>query len=91
MYVDVSNSLISWYVHNDEETEAPALFNQMLRTRVSTLATPSGACSSLAFLILGKQIISRNEDIVFVSARMNMYHKCGSPYDACKFFGELGA
>lgn len=97
----VWNSLISGLVYNKKETEALALFNQMRETWVfgdsSTLATILSACSSLCFISQGKQVHSHGtktgfvDDIIFASALIDMYHKCGSPLDACKFFSELGA
>ncbi|OWM83001.1 putative pentatricopeptide repeat-containing protein At1g77010, mitochondrial [Punica granatum] len=97
----VWNSLISGHVYNNEGIEALALFNQMRKTSVSedssTLATILGACSSQGFIEQGKQVHSHGtkmgfvKDIVVASALIDMYHKCGSPNDACKFFSELGA
>lgn len=99
--VVVWNSLISGLVYNNKETEALALFIQMRKTSVSedfsTLATILSACSSLHFLEQGKQVHSHGiktgfaNDIIFASALIDMYHKCRSPQDACKFFHELRA
>ncbi|KAK4749126.1 hypothetical protein SAY87_026575 [Trapa incisa] len=97
----VWNSLISGLVYNNKETEALTLFGQMRKTWVSedtsTLANILSACSSLHFLKQGKEVHCRGikagfaNDIIFASALVDMYHKCGSPEDACKFFGELKA
>uniref|UniRef100_A0A7N0UTH0 Pentatricopeptide repeat-containing protein n=1 Tax=Kalanchoe fedtschenkoi TaxID=63787 RepID=A0A7N0UTH0_KALFE len=95
------NSLIGGHVSNNLEEDAFCLLKEMRRNNVredhSTLATILSACSCLGLLTSGQQIhgsackIGVVEDLVVVSALIDMYSKCRSPEDACKLYGELNA
>ncbi|KAJ8447533.1 hypothetical protein Cgig2_031146 [Carnegiea gigantea] len=97
--VVVWNSLISGYVTNNEGTEALLLFNIMrindLKPDYSSFASVLNACSSVGALGHGKQLhthafkVGVSKDAVVACALINMYSKCRSSDDACKFFSEI--
>lgn len=95
----VWNTLISGCVTNHEGIEALVLFN-MLRNNgpkpdCSTFASILNACSSTGILEHGKQFhahackVGVLKDTVVACSLIDMYSKCRSPDDACKFFTEL--
>ncbi|KAI4320604.1 hypothetical protein MLD38_034065 [Melastoma candidum] len=97
--VELWNSLISGYVCNGQELEAIVLFNEMRETGVgedfSTVVSVLSAFSSLKDLLHGKAMHNHVhksgflDSIVVATALVDMYQKCGSPSDACKFFSEV--
>ncbi|OVA07278.1 Pentatricopeptide repeat [Macleaya cordata] len=93
------NSMIAGYVDNNQGVEAINLFNKMrtygIREDPSTLASVLTACASLGIVINGKQIHGHGlklgfiHELIISSVVIDMYSKCGSPNDACRFFEEL--
>ncbi|MCL7027021.1 hypothetical protein MKW94_002316 [Papaver nudicaule] len=93
------NSIIAGYVANNEGSEAMNLFSKMrmdgIREDPSTLASVLSATTSLGIVIIGKQIHGHGlklgfiHDLITASVLIDMYSKCGSLDDACKFFEEL--
>ncbi|KAF6167504.1 hypothetical protein GIB67_031705 [Kingdonia uniflora] len=94
--VVIWNSMIAGYIANDLFGEALRLFKRMnregIQTDVSTFASVFSACTSLGVSGIGKQVHGHAhktgvvQDVVVASVLVDMYSKCGSPDDACKFF-----
>ncbi|XP_057535683.1 putative pentatricopeptide repeat-containing protein At1g77010, mitochondrial isoform X1 [Amaranthus tricolor] len=97
--VVVWNSLISGCVTNDQPMEGLILFNIMrykgLTPDCSTFASILSACSSIAILEYGKQLhnhalkVGVSKDVIVGCSLIDMYSKCGNPYDSCELFNEL--
>ncbi|XP_026455277.1 putative pentatricopeptide repeat-containing protein At1g77010, mitochondrial [Papaver somniferum] len=93
------NSIIAGYVANNEGVEAINLFSRMrndgIREDPTTLASVLSATTSLGIAIIGKQIHGHGfkvgfiHDMITATVLIDMYSKCGSLDDACKFFEEL--
>lgn len=93
------NSLISGLISNNQEIKAINMFNEMRNTSVcedsSTLVIVLGGCSSLRALEAGKEMHSHasklglSSNLMVAGALVDMYYKCWSSIDACKFFSEL--
>lgn len=97
--VVVWNSVIAGCVSNNQGEEALELFNgmrlNMIRADPSTFANVFTACASLGVLENGKQVHAQAckdgivNDMIVASTLVDMYSKCGSLDDACKFFSEV--
>lgn len=97
--VVVWNSVIAGCVSNNQGEAALELFNgmrlNMIRADPSTFANVFTACASLGVLENGKQVHAQAckdgivNDMIVASTLVDMYSKCGSLDDACKFFSEV--
>ncbi|XP_057869036.2 pentatricopeptide repeat-containing protein At1g08070, chloroplastic isoform X2 [Cryptomeria japonica] len=92
-------AIIAGYAQNEFAERAMAIFKQMLLTSVkpdeSTFACILSACAKLAALEQGTEIHQKiiesgfSQDVVVVTALVDMYSKCGSIKKANKMFDKM--